>query len=114
MRIFRAAARTVAFRPTRVRTATPRRVRRFGNCPKLSESRAEKRRTSLGPQRRVGRSWTVFDLLTTCTDALLRPRGNGSHSTIHIRRERPLLLASQDLDERVPSERVSGRRVKQE
>jgi len=36
---------------------------------------------------------TALDLSTTCTDALLRPRGNGSHSTIHIRRDRSRLPA---------------------
>lgn len=78
IRIFRVAAPTAASFVRRV--LAPANIRRFWNCPKLSESRAQKRRTSLGPQRRVGRSRTALDLSTTCTDALLRPRGNGSHS----------------------------------
>jgi len=80
MRIFRVVAPTAASFVRRVLTPAPASIRRFWNCPKLSESRAQKRRTSLGPQRRVGRSRTALDLSTTCTDALLRPRGNGSHS----------------------------------
>lgn len=54
----------------------------------MGGTRGRRCRTSLDSWRRVGGNWTALDLSTTCTDALLRPRGNGSQqSTIHITRE---------------------------